>query len=102
MEGFSNTMKYMCSFLIVNSTINSISSKRISHIQLTTMDIFRIDELTDGGLCQLFRIQAIRNMSSLSNSTIDDITQVLNFSIISLNQLKESVNVSKIEEELSC
>ena len=116
MEGFSNTMKYMCSFLIVNSAINSISSTRISHIQLITMDIFRIDELTDDmmnlshdefyrfleaalskDLCQLFRVQAIRDMSSLSNLTIDDITQVLNFSIISLNQLKESLGFVTID-----
>lgn len=80
------------------------------------MDIFRIDELTDDmmnlshdefyqfletalsrELCHLFRVQAIRDMSSLSNLTIDDITQVLNLNIISLNQLKESLGFMTID-----
>ena len=98
-----------CSFFIVNSTISSALSKRISYIHLIAMDIFRINELTDDmmnlahdefyrfletalskELCHLFRVQAIRYMSSLSNVTIDEITHVLNFSIANLNQLKDS------------
>ncbi|CAF1474909.1 unnamed protein product [Rotaria sordida] len=74
------------------------------------MDILQLDELTDDmmnlrnddfynflevalnkDLCELFRVQGIRDMSSLSSITIDQITQVFTFNIMELNNLKKSL-----------
>jgi hypothetical protein len=101
MKRFSYTLKIICALFIVNFAINSILPKAVLSILIITMDIFRIDELTDNmmdlshdefyhfleivlnkDLCQLFRVQAIRDMSSLSNLTVDEITEILNFNLI--------------------
>jgi hypothetical protein len=74
------------------------------------MDIFQLDELTDDmmslshdnfyefleralnkDLCELFRIQAIRDMSSLSSITIDQLTQILTFDVVELSYLKKAL-----------
>jgi hypothetical protein len=72
------------------------------------MDIFQLNELTDEmmnlcddkfydflevilnkDLCELFRVQAIRNMSSLSSVTMDQIIQVLTVEISDLGYLRK-------------
>ena len=74
------------------------------------MDIFQLDELTDDmmnlshdefynfleyflnkDLCELFRVQAIRNMSSLSSITVDQLIQILSFDIVDLNNLRRTL-----------
>ncbi|UJR06730.1 hypothetical protein I4U23_011019 [Adineta vaga] len=74
------------------------------------MDIFEIHELTDDmmklshdtfykfleaalnkDLCELFRIQGIRDMSSLSSITIDELIHILDFDVIELNNLKKAL-----------
>ena len=71
------------------------------------MDILQINELTDEmmslsneqfyqfldnhlgkDLCELFRIQAIRDMSSLSGLSLSDLIEVFNFNIVDLISLK--------------
>ena len=74
------------------------------------MDIFQLNELTDKmmhlcddkfynflevtlnkDLCELFRVQAIRNMSSLSSVTLDQTVQMLTVEIIDLRYLRKSL-----------
>ena len=74
------------------------------------MDIFQLNELTDEmmnlcndkfynflevtlnkDLCELFRVQAIRDMSSLSLITIDQITQIFTVDITDLSHLRKSL-----------
>ena len=74
------------------------------------MDILQLDELTDDmmnlrndgfynllevalnkDLCELFRVQGIRDMSSLSSMTIDQIIQIFTFNVMELNNLKRSL-----------
>jgi hypothetical protein len=74
------------------------------------MDIFQIDELTDEmmdlcgdnfydflqvslnkDLCELFRVQAIRDISSLSSITIDQIIDILTVDVTDLNNLRKSL-----------
>ncbi|CAF2709092.1 unnamed protein product [Rotaria sp. Silwood2] len=74
------------------------------------MNILQLNELTDEmmnlslnnfynfieialnkDLCELFQVQAIREMSSLSSATIDQLTQVFTFEIDELKGLKKSL-----------
>ncbi|CAM4849470.1 unnamed protein product [Rotaria magnacalcarata] len=74
------------------------------------MDLFQLNELTDDtvnlcnndfynflenslnkDLCELFRVQAIRHMTSLSSITIDRIIEILTLDIGDLNNLKKSL-----------
>ncbi|CAF3555040.1 unnamed protein product [Rotaria sp. Silwood2] len=42
-------------------------------------------------LCELFRVQTIRDMSSLSSITVNDLIQILSFHITELNSLKKEL-----------
>jgi hypothetical protein len=74
------------------------------------MDIFQINELTDEmmdlcddnfydflqaslnkDLCELFRVQTIRDMSSLSSIIIDQIIDILTVEVTDLNNLRKSL-----------
>ncbi|CAF3247872.1 unnamed protein product [Rotaria sp. Silwood2] len=81
-----------------------------------TMDIFQLEELTDDmmklshdnfyaflqntlnkDLCELFRIQAIRDMSSLSSITVDELIQILKFDVVELNSLKKALGFVSVD-----
>lgn len=74
------------------------------------MDIFRINELTDEmiflagtefldfltnslgeDISDLFRVQGIRDMTSLSLTTIDELTRILHYEVTELNSLKRKL-----------
>ncbi|CAF1313926.1 unnamed protein product [Adineta ricciae] len=74
------------------------------------MDIFQPNQLTDdmmnlsyekfyeflkttlnNDLCELFRIQAIRDMFSLSSTTVDQLIEVFNCDILELHPLKQKL-----------
>ncbi|CAF3298097.1 unnamed protein product [Rotaria sp. Silwood2] len=80
------------------------------------MDIFQLHELTDDmmklshdtfynfleitlnkDLCELFRIQAIRDMSSLSSISVDELIQILNFDVVELNYLKKALGFVSVD-----
>lgn len=74
------------------------------------MNIFRINEITDDMInlsndrffafleyaldkdaCELFQIQSIRNMLSLSSVTLDELIRILNYDVQELNLLKKKL-----------
>ncbi|CAF3764180.1 unnamed protein product, partial [Rotaria socialis] len=82
------------------------------------MDLFQLNELTDDmmnlcnndfynflknslnkDLCELFRVQAIRHMTSLSSITIDQIIEILTLDIGDLNNLKKSLGFVTSDEK---
>ena len=83
------------------------------------MDILQLDELTDDmmnlrnddfynflkvalnkDLCELFRVQGIRDMSALSSITIDQIIQIFTFNAMELNNLKRSLGFILVDGNL--
>ncbi|CAF2157508.1 unnamed protein product [Rotaria magnacalcarata] len=82
------------------------------------MDIFPLNELTDDmmnlcddefynflentlnkDLCELFRIQSIRHMTSLSSITIDQILEIFSVDIIDMDNLKKSLGFVTIDRK---
>ncbi|CAF3785262.1 unnamed protein product [Rotaria socialis] len=101
-----------------SNTKENVPKKRVNHhlrrhrqiINIVIMNILQLKELTDElmnfslnnfnnfieialnkDLCELFQAQAIREMSSLSSLTIDQLTHVLTFEIDELKGLKKSL-----------
>ena len=85
------------------------------------MNILQLNELTDEmmnlslnnfydfieielniDLCELFQVQAIREMSPLSSVIIDKLTQVLTFEIDELKGLKKPLDFTTSDEKFSC
>ncbi|CAF4887090.1 unnamed protein product [Rotaria socialis] len=85
---------------------------------VSSKNLFQLNELTDGmmnlcnndlynflenslnkDLCELFRVQAIRHMTSLSSITIDQIIEILTLDTGDLNNLKKSLGFVTSDEK---
>lgn len=100
-EGFKNTVFFA---LYLSSIYTIYFSSRI------TMSIFQLNVLTDEimdlshedffkflqetlnkDLCELFQVQAIRDMSSLSSVTIEELIEIFNFEVEEYKDLKKAL-----------
>ena len=50
-----------------------------------------LDIVLNKGLNKLFRVQAIREMSSLSSLTVDELIEILNHDIVELHSIREKL-----------
>ncbi|CAF3602415.1 unnamed protein product [Rotaria socialis] len=86
---------------------HGVIKKRVQNLTPNTMDILQLTELTDdmmnsshddfndfietalnNDLYDLFRLQSVRDMSSLSSITVDELTAVLSYDIVELSSIK--------------
>ena len=51
-----------------------------------------MDIVLNKDLSKLFRVQAIREMSSLSSSTVDELIEILNHDIVELHSIREKLD----------
>ncbi|CAF4211965.1 unnamed protein product [Rotaria sordida] len=58
---------------------------------------FFLENTLNKDLCNLFRIQAIQDMSSLSSITVAQLIQILDFDIVGLNYFKKAFGFVSVD-----
>ncbi|CAF4005778.1 unnamed protein product [Rotaria sordida] len=58
---------------------------------------FFLENALNKDLCDLFRIQAIQDMSSLSSITVDQLIHILDLDIVGLNYFKKALGFVSVD-----